>query len=304
MKSEKSYGNMNRKELRQCLNAARESKEEERKILDSAEVFSSDYEKKQKQYRKAYEEIETIKKEIYKRNTKLVIIGIILLLLIIGTQQFLHKVNIRKWQSSEGEVLLVSWWPGVDFSFKVYEDHICIDDSNTSNVEHITIPKTIWFRPVTEIDSSYFFSYNYDSKSLRSLSNTEKIVLADNIDNIKNEDGWITCIRENLLRWGEEGIAAYLTDVGVEDVEAAKEQLAFKEDEISEFIAIYFEGYKTKEEVKEEVRKAFDIMINGGDIAQIPDFVYTRVKKEINTKIRYLLEPSYDLDSWLRSNNE
>ena len=68
--------------------------------------------------------------------------------------------------------------------------------------------------------------------------------------------------------------------MGVEDVEAVKEQLIFTEQEIS-YIA---HGGGTEE----EVREAIDIMINGGDIEHIPDDIYLRVKYEIDRKMEDL----------------
>ena len=70
------------------------------------------------------------------------------LILVVALVLFFKKVSPS---ISEDGALAIRWWPGVDFSFIVYTDHVCADFIDDEEQTELVIPDRIWFKPVTEI---------------------------------------------------------------------------------------------------------------------------------------------------------
>ena len=78
------------------------------------------------------------------------------LILVVALVLFLRKVSPS---ISEDGALSILWWPGVDFSFSVYKDHVRADHFFYDDEEQteLVIPDRIWFKPVTEIRYGFCF---------------------------------------------------------------------------------------------------------------------------------------------------
>ena len=110
-------------------------------------------------------------KESKEMKKKLFVIGSLFVALVVGCVVFVNKIGISMEQ--EGRIS-VAWWPGVDFSFTVYDEYVTADACTKEGIEKITIPDTIWGKPVKMVRET-FCKYTVNPKEVEIGKNIEII---------------------------------------------------------------------------------------------------------------------------------
>ena len=107
------------------------------------------------------------------------------LILVVALALFLKKVSPS---ISEDGALDIDWWPGVDFSFSVYADHVRADRFDDEEQTELVIPDRIWFKPVTEIRTGF---------CLISFPSLEKVEIGKYVERIgRDAFGSVRTLRE------------------------------------------------------------------------------------------------------------
>lgn len=142
----------------------------------------------------------------------IIIVAVLIGIILTGSGVFLYKVGPTK--NEDGSISL-KWWPGVDFSFTVYEDYVRADRWADNNVQELVVPDVVFQRPVKELGERF----TMHRKQL------EKVIISKNVeiirygafkqcDNLKSVEGG-----ENVTYIGEE---AFQCDYALETVEIGK----------------------------------------------------------------------------------
>lgn len=165
---EQLYTDVSRKELKKHLKDARVRAGTEKKIYEEMEVFSPEYREQKTIYAQTVGEIKEIKRELFRRKKKYIVTGVTFGVILAI---FLGATGIKR---GEDGGLKVVRWPGIDFEFTVYKDHVRADSCTDVTIDKLVIPDYIWGKPVTEIGEKFHAINN----------ETEVVVLGENVEYI------------------------------------------------------------------------------------------------------------------------
>ena len=92
-------------------------------------------------------------------------------------------------------------------------------------------------------------------------------------------------VQYNLNRWQEQGIDAYLGDMGIENTAEIKEDLLESLNPKKIALGMNTDDFEVTEEQIADVEKAVDATINGGDFSDLPSDVFQEVQGKINIEL-------------------
>ena len=138
----------------------------------------------------------------------IIVVAVVLGLVLTGCGIFLHKVGPTK---NEDGSISITWWPGIDFSFTVYEDYVRADRWTNEDEQELVIPDMVFEKPVKEIKNGFAIGREI-----------EKVVIGKNVE-IINFSAFKKCNNLKYVVGGENviyiGVEAFEDVFALESVE-------------------------------------------------------------------------------------